>query len=275
MGHDGSGSLALARMATVAAISAAMTVGGCGVGPRFEERRVDTLSAEPLSALRVSGEVGTIRVTGSPEATEVVATAAVRAGATSLTRAAEVLGAIRPSLAPGDDDPTVLVASSTGYEPSWSTSSSVDWDITVPSGMPVEVRLDVGDVSVRDLAAPVSVASDVGDVRLTGVVGPVSVTSEVGDVVVRSGGGPISVRVDVGDVSVEAMGTAFGPISAHSDVGDVLVTLPMSWAVDADLSTGVGAEREASGRAAPGATPVRVELSAEVGDVRLDRAAEG
>jgi hypothetical protein len=77
-----------------------------------------------------------------------------------------------------------------------------DWTLSVPRGLALEIRNDVGDIEVD------------------GIGGGVTATADVGDVELEVPGGDLTVRVDVGDVTLRTASMP-GLLDLESDVGDV------------------------------------------------------
>jgi DUF4097 and DUF4098 domain-containing protein YvlB len=110
----------------------------------------------------------------------------------------------------------------------------------------LDLRTEVGDVTVAKAAGPVRVRTSTGDVSATGL-----------------GSGRVSAVTAVGDVLVDAL-TAPETVEARADVGDVTVRVP-DGTYDVDASAGVGDVRVGVRTAV--ASPRRITAGTGVGDV--------
>jgi DUF4097 and DUF4098 domain-containing protein YvlB len=111
----------------------------------------------------------------------------------------------------------------------WFSDCATDLRVTVPSGVDVKVKTDVGDVRGSGLAARAAdVRTDVGDIRLGFAqrLDRLTAQTDVGDVElgVPSGTYAVDTSTDVGDEDVRNLSTddaAAERISAKTDVGDI------------------------------------------------------
>lgn len=182
--------------------------------------------------------------------------------------------------------------------------TSVDVEVEVPGGIPVEVATKAGDVRISGSSADATLKTGAGDVRIdrcltlearTGAgdlrVGSCtggSATSGTGDVTIESNEGALHVRAGAGDVRVRAssggevtavtgagdisLGLLSGSCQCKSGAGDVTVTVPRGEPVWLDLSAGLGTVRkdvEPVGAPEEGQPHLRVHARTGMGDVTV------
>ena len=117
--------------------------------------------------------------------------------------------------------------------------------VTVPSSLPVQLRVDSGDVTISDLSAAVDAEANSGSIMAVGLSGPLTLKSDSGDidgdslaskdvrfaadsgdVNLRFAAAPSTVTgtADSGNVRIEVPSVAAGyRVIAHADSGDVHV----------------------------------------------------
>lgn len=107
--------------------------------------------------------------------------------------------------------------------------ASLDMNITLPAGIPIEITDGRGDIVARGVG-PVTIKDGPGGINLQGISGSVdirdgsgdiAVNGVSGDVKVKDGSGGISVRNITGDLNVPADGS--GALSAQRVGGSVRV----------------------------------------------------
>lgn len=131
-----------------------------------------------------------------------------------------------------DHEGTVLSVSASGH---MGTPATVDYLLTVPSWMALELSGIGTDVTVRGTRGSVSVETVKGDVSIEGGSGRVSATSIEGGVHVEATTG--NVEVSSVNEGVWVSGVS-GPISASSVNGHVVLTSVQSTRVDASTVNG-------------------------------------
>lgn len=219
---------------------------GCGTPYRAEER-VSLSAPRPTSKLVIKNSVGSIQLNADASAQEVRAQVSKVGKGHSEQVAQEALDEIAVRLESTDGGATVLAAaehpgstSGRGYE--------VDWVITAPPHVDVDVKNNVGDIHVKGhtrsiairgdvgdasisvdakhspVTGPATVSIDVGDIHVSGITGGLTAATDVGDVHATAGG-KVDVRTDVGDVSLKLLSCSADTVRVNSDVGDVRVSL--------------------------------------------------
>ncbi|WP_432558808.1 DUF4097 family beta strand repeat-containing protein [Granulicoccus sp. GXG6511] len=145
---------------------------------------------------------------------------------------------------------------------SWLTIHSrqeADVRLAVPTGIDVEIRTRIGNVTTRVELGNVSVLAGSGDVRLARVTGPTEVSIASGDLDITDVDGAARVRSASGDITIGRVGRALdakagsGDITVASNRGDLFVK-----AGSGNVSVGV-----------PEGTPTWLNLNSATGDVRV------
>lgn len=279
--------------ASLAGASVAL-VGGCvSSNPRFKAEADQSLTVPATAnALRIDNGVGEVEVIGIDGATEVRAEILKRGKGRTPQEAEEALAEIIVTLAPDPRSPGTLLGSvdhprHTGL--SWRGNPKqyeVEWRITAPSGMALQVVGDVGDLTVRNFRSGARLKTDVGEIRAEDVFGGLAAQTDVGDVT-ASASGAIDVRTDVGDIVITALPGEPGSVTIAGDVGTVSLTLPDSWEGEVFASTDVGSlergldsfrsdgrQSRSTMRGVVGSgSPGRVNITTDVGDVQVRQGA--
>lgn len=179
-----------------------------------EERREVSL---PLNVpadkrLRVENPCGDVRILGRTDTGTVLAQAHLR-GATAeeaKTRAQEYTVIIEES------ESLVVIR-----QPD-VPGLAVDLTIRLPEAAHIEVRTEMGDVSILDHPAGVRVTSRSGDVKVRGASGPVEISADSGEIVVEDAESP-SVALDTksGNLTIARVR---GNVNARTAAGDISLT---------------------------------------------------
>jgi len=113
--------------------------------------------------------------------------------------------------------------------------ADVDWTLTVPVWLSLELSGMESDIDVTGMRAPVSARSMRGDVRASACQGPVDLYSVEGDVRVEDVTGNVSATSMNSDVSLVRV---IGPIQAQSINGDIQMESVSSSGVSASTMNG-------------------------------------
>lgn len=148
---------------------------------------------------------------------------------------------------------------------------STDYQLTVPRNTQVQVRTEVGAVTVKGLRAPLAARTKVGDVRVADVRGRrLTALSQTGNVTLSEVRfDRARARTERGDVRV-VTADGFHQLQASSETGDVVVTLPDEagpYAVKA--GTDEGARQVDVGQDA--AATATVDVTTAIGDVTVSK----
>lgn len=117
--------------------------------------------------------------------------------------------------------------------------ATLDLDVQVPAGIPVEVTDTSGDTTIekvrvtritdssgdllaRDLPAEVEIDDSSGDIRVENAAGLVKITDSSGDIVVRGARGVLIPSDSSGDIDIERVSE--GVRIENDSSGDILVT---------------------------------------------------
>jgi len=263
--------------------------GGCMTSsPKYKSEADQSLTAPATaSALRIDNDVGDIEVVAVAGATEVRAEVLKRGKGRTPQEADQALSEIIVTLAPDPRSPGTLLGTvdHPRRRSSWGSNSrqyEVEWRITAPAHMALDITNDVGEITLRDFTAGARVHSDVGDVHADNILGGLFVRSDVGSIN-ASASGDIEARSDVGDITVIALPGEPGSITLAGDVGEITLSLPDSWEGEVNASTDVGSlsrgldsfrsegrQTRSSLRGTVGSgAPGRVNITTDVGDVRV------
>ncbi len=212
-----------ARPLCLAVLTASAAMAGCSTPFAHQERL--TLTAPSVRSLVLRNCVGDVIIQADGSATQVRADVVKSGRGLSAQQADEALGEIELSMAVSPDRPDTIVAE--GKHPGGDAfrSHSVDWRITAPPGVVIDVTNDVGDIHIKGFAAGATIRGSVGDIHVRGVSGGLTVQNEVGDVHAQASG-TISIDSGVGDVALTVGEGDDEPITARTEVGDLTVALP-------------------------------------------------
>ena len=220
--------------------------------------------------LRVENPCGDVRIVGRTESGTILADAKIRGGTSEEAKARA-------------QEYTVIVEESdtlvTVRQPDVS-GLNVDLTIRLPEAAAVEIRTEMGDVSVLDHPAAVRVNTRAGSVRVRGATGMVEVSADSGDVTVEDVESP-SVALDTKSGNLELKKirgnlnarTAAGDITLKESSGKVIALESVSGDVSLDLMepiVGSLSVRTVSGGVAvdvPDGGDCRVSLSSLRGSV--------
>lgn len=266
----------------------AMMLSGCVFASlKYQTVESQTLSLpESAGRLVVRNTVGNVTLIADPAATGVTAEIEKMGKGATQEDADLAVKEIIVSLAFSASDPKVIEGIvSHPKSRSWR-AYGVNWTITAPPDMAIDVLADVGNISATGFTEGARLVTDVGDVTAASLVGGVTAEADVGDIAVETTGA-ISAHTDVGGITVTArQGRSPESIDLKSDVGDVRLYLSPEWVGELEVSTSVGSiklnesgapirkvtrrERKLSatfGAENADARPAKAKLASSVGDV--------
>ena len=122
-----------------------------------------------------------------------------------------------------------------GVRARYGDPADVDWTLTVPVWLPLELSGMESDIDVTGLRAPVTAKSMRGDVRVSACQGPLDLYSVEGDVRVEDVTGSVSATSMNSDVSLVRV---IGQIQAQSINGDIQMESVSSSGVSASTMNG-------------------------------------
>jgi hypothetical protein len=171
--------------------------------------------SSPVTGLVVRGSVGNVSITGGDRSTlAITAHLVYRGSAPVLIR--RVTGGVLDL----------------GYScPSSSRKCVVSFDLTVPRGLGMTVRLGVGNIRLSGLSGMITASTNVGQIQASGMSGgrvrlttgpgmiSVGFTAPPQQIVASSGVGSVTIRVP--------SGTAYR-VAASAGIGSVRVSVPRS-----------------------------------------------
>ncbi|MEQ9616701.1 MAG: hypothetical protein RLN60_01560 [Phycisphaerales bacterium] len=280
------------RPGALLAATLAMPLAGCGWNSfTVSETSTEVLSFTDLDTyhtLIVDNRVGDITLTAEPGARAITAEITKIGKGSTEEHAKESLEKIEIVLAPVADEPGVFVCTSE-FPKNWHNHGyAVDWRITAPSHLILDVLGDVGEIAITGFTEGVAARTDVGDIEVIDVQGGVDLRTDVGDIVAVASGAIIA-SSDVGDIDIRVLDDGYmnHTINLNSDVGDITVRLPAYYKGLLNASTDVGdveanfsnilahnlIKRSKNGNTMRaelnGAAEPALEMHAEVGDVEL------
>ncbi|MCH7903997.1 MAG: DUF4097 family beta strand repeat protein [Armatimonadetes bacterium] len=176
--------------------------------------------------LRIEGEAGDIKITGGKKIGKIVATATFR-GHNEEEARAKAEGYI-PVLE--ESEQFVLLRQPDGSD------FSVDLEISVAKGVPVELRVQSGDIRVVDTRSSCRVTSRSGDVYLRGMDGTIDVSLYSGDVKIEdSKSSVMTVETKSGDVTLTDVK---GVMNLRTSSGDVRITRAAGRTLSVEAASG-------------------------------------
>lgn len=221
----------------------ALLLAGCGTP--YATRDHMTLSApRPTQKLVVDNSVGRVTVNAEPSASEVRAEIIKIGKGCSQHEADAAADEIEVTLAAATDEDGVVRAEAKHPNGNSIRNYEVEWKITAPPDVDIDVTNDVGDLRVTGFQKNISLTNDVGDAFVNSdpadevIGGTVRVSTGVGDIhalqarqgltartgvgdIIAMAGGPVDVQTDVGDVSLKLLPTTADTVRVSTDVGDV------------------------------------------------------
>lgn len=255
---------------------------GCGTPYRATEALTLALPADG-ERLIVRNHVGDVVVIADSKSREVRAEITEIGKGASPAEADHALDQIETRLEASKENAKTLVASATHPNGNGFRQYEVQWRIAAPPDLAVEIRNEVGKITVQDMNKGATLHCDVGDICVTKLRGGLTATSNVGDIDAEAAGS-IRVRTDVGDARLHVLADSPDNVVVATNVGDVTVCLPSDrkGCIDADTDVGnvhvrmdetlmnrVRHRRHHFGAQLGGEETPRIELSADVGDVRV------
>lgn len=101
-------------------------------------------------------------------------------------------------------------------------SCTMNYEITVPGGMPVAVSDSSGDLTASDLHGRVTLSAGSGDLAATGLSGTISLADGSGQLAASGlDGGTVRLSDDSGDITTS--GLSGGDVTISDDSGDIFV----------------------------------------------------
>jgi len=291
--HPGRGIFTGRSTGAILAAALTLPLGACS----FQSHTVRESVSESLTftstgefrSLIVDNNVGDIEIVADENATGITAEIVKIGRGSSRSNAQESLERIDVVFAPLADEDGVFVCTSE-FPKKWAGHSySLDWHITAPASLAIEILNNVGDIRAVGFADGVTARADVGDITLRDIAGGLDIRCNVGDIVADAAG-PITITSDVGDIDLKVLTDASdttSTVTVRCDVGDISVLLPAGFMGLVDASVDVGdvdadfehvgshaivkqSRRHRSLRAElnHASSPVH-ELNADVGDVEI------
>lgn len=220
-----------------------------GCGTPFSSRDQFTLSApRPSQKLVVDNSVGRITIKAEPSASNVRAEIIKVGKGCNQHEADEAVKEIEVKLIATAEEAGVLRAEATQPMGNGIRNYEVQWQITAPPDLDIDVTNDVGDLHISGFQKNISLKNDVGNavviadpadgepggaVKVTTGVGSIraeharnglTATTDVGNIFALAGGA-VDLRSNVGGVSLRLLPTTADTVKMSTDVGDVRLYL--------------------------------------------------
>lgn len=197
-------------------IAAAAAVAACGqFGPQ-SQRTSSYDVTQPVTRLVVQDGAGNVHVSAGSGSSTLIA----------VTEAQSYRGS------PPNSSHTVSGGTLTlTYSCPNGGDCGIDYTVTVPAGLSVQVEADAGDVSLAGLGGAVQVRADAGDIRGSALDSPrATMTDSAGNVMLAFNAAPgdLSVLADAGNVEITVPGSAGYAVTANTAAGNTHVDVPTS-----------------------------------------------
>jgi hypothetical protein len=212
-----------AAVAALTGAVAALTLSGCYVDVGALEHRTLSYSVSaPVHALVLNARLGNIDVTGGEQSH------------VSVTERLSFRGPV-PQITHRVSGGTLTLA---GNCPG-SQTCRLDYDIHVPSAIPVKISADAGAIQLNGLAGQVTAHTNAGDISLSALSGAIEVTDHAGSIRGQVSSAHAALSSTVGGIDVSFF-TAPAALTARTTVGSVTLHVPgdVSYAIDAHSSVG-------------------------------------
>lgn len=227
-------------VAVGASLAALLSMGGCVFGPRVKSIQTETLYTDAqVSVLYVQNDVGDITIIADPSATVLRAEITKIGKGRTQAQADEALSELEITFGPRAGEEGVIEASVWHPKQRNGKQYAVDWIITTPANVSLELFNDVGEIEVEGIGYGASITNDVGEITAYNISGGLTIYNDVGDIH-ASATGPIDLKVDVGDVRLRVLDAGSETILVRTDIGDVTVNLPVGWEGHIDTDTDIG-----------------------------------
>ncbi len=212
----------------------------------YTEDRTLELDTAGVSRLDIEAGAGKLVITGAEDIDTIIVTATINVPDQDEDDALEIIEKRLALSLEKDEDEARLKAYFENSGWSWGDSPSVDLDVRVPAGLPLQVDDSSGSLEISDVNADVEVDDGSGSINISGVAnvviddgsGSITVTDASGDVEIEDGSGSITVEkvgggvriddgsggIDVSDVELDLVivDDGSGGLDASNVRGDVI-----------------------------------------------------
>ena len=196
-----------------------------------------TVAVTSQTSLIVNGINGNVEVTGSAAATEVTVAGTKRVKSESVEDARDNLSRLTVN---ASSTSTAVFAETTQPAETGGRTFIVDYRITVPASLRVEVSNLNGNVHVQQTVSNVEVVNLNGNVDLDEVAGIASVTLTNGNIDIDDHAGSVGAITTNGNVQTEAVLPLNGTLDLASTNGNVQITVPQNTSADVTASLANG-----------------------------------
>jgi hypothetical protein len=218
----------LAVVLTVAVIG----IGTVAVASTFAQRvhtETRTFTATAVRAVKVTEDVGDVRVRVAEPGERVTATARITESFDHGEWSAQLNGE------------SLVVDGNCRQQGISLFDCNVDLTVVVPAGIPVDIESNTGDLNVDGGFSAVRARTNTGDVLVRRAAGPVQIRTDTGDVrSLATAATAVSAETSTGDVRL-VFDVAPRTVSTETNTGDVAVLVPDdggAYSVVTDTTTG-------------------------------------
>jgi DUF4097 and DUF4098 domain-containing protein YvlB len=182
----------------------------------------DSVPVAGHSSIRLDAVNGEIKITGQPGATSVIVTAELQVGSNASRLDAEAgLTQLGVLVADGADEIFVQTVQPNTMD---GRQYVVNYTITVPSDIAVDVTQVNGHVNVLNIESSLFVEVVNGNVYLSDIFGVATVDVDNGSIdgtVTLSPGGEIILSTGIGDIDLRVPKSTSADLTAHADFGAI------------------------------------------------------
>ncbi len=203
---------------------AVLTSAGCGKAISVREQ-ITLSSAAPTDRIIVHNLIGDVYIQADPAATQITADVTKVGRGPTLNEANAALAEVLVALSPKHDDSGTLVASVEHPKSTASRSYEVDWRITAPPNLIVEVRSQLGDIQAAGFEQHADLTTNLGDIVGRDLPGGVRARTQLGEITVESGAS-VDVQTNLGDIDLHLISGTSDTVTALTELGDIHIRLP-------------------------------------------------
>lgn len=118
------------------------------------------------------------------------------------------------------------------------------FEVMVPARVDLDVKCNIGAISVDGVEGVISVRGDIGEIKITDARGEITVRNDIGEIVVRNVVGTLDAGTSMGAVDADI--ASLGPedrVKLESGMGEVRLRIPTDARADITADCGMGSIR--------------------------------
>jgi DUF4097 and DUF4098 domain-containing protein YvlB len=239
------GSFVTAALALMLASGLALSVSAQERAPREEVKTEKTLPVQGIEEIKVSVQIGPVRVFGdNPNAVQIKAVRHAEGGTADDRH--RWLSETKVEIEKQGAMLTIKDVVPKSLRENWHAKNfgmGLDLELHVPSRVAMDIATGVGDVETSGLAGGLTVATGAGSVRLKQLSAPggdVRVNTGAGNVTMDGQAEDVTVKVGAGKVSLKRMDCTGKLLTVDAGAGDVDVALRSLPSSSLKISAGTG-----------------------------------